>query len=119
MVAADVRYAVIAGLIRQIHQMEKHTGEQTRSPNILYREVRMPETRLTFVKFSLFFAGLSFLFNLLAVESNILSAYCMSAMLFIATLASPSVAILSFLYEISQSTEALSSHIIDIRQSER
>ena len=79
----------------------------------------MLETRTTFVKFSLIFAGLSFLFNLLAEESHILRAYSMSAMLFIATLASLSVAILLFLYEIRQSTEALLLHIADIRQSGR
>ena len=84
--------------------MEKHTGKQTRPPTILYREVKMPETRLTFVKLILLFAALSFLFNLLAVEPNILSAYCMSAMLFIASLVSLSVAILLFLYEMTQST---------------
>ena len=77
----------------------------------------MLETGIAFVKFSLFFAGLSFLFNLLAVGSHNLSAYSMSAMLFIVTLASLSVAILLFLYEISRSTEMLSLHIADIRQS--
>ena len=75
----------------------------------------MLETRITFVKLSLFFAGLSFLFNLLAVGSHILSAYSLSAALFIATLAGLSVAILLFLYEISRSTDALSLHIGDIR----
>ena len=119
MVAVNFRYTALAGLIRQIHQMARHNGEQTRPPTILYREVRMLETRITIVKFSLFFSGLSFLFNLLAVGSHILSAYSMSAMLFIATLASLLVAILLFLYEISRSTEALSLHIADIRQSGR
>ena len=119
MVAVNFRYTALAGLIRQIHQMARHSGEQTRPPTILYREVRMLEMRITFVKFSLFFAGLSFLFNLLAVGSHILSAYSMSSMLFIGTLASLSVAILLFLYEISRSTEALSLHIADIRQSGR
>ena len=119
MAAVNFRYKALASLSRQIHQMARHTGEQSRPPSILYREVRMLETRITFVKFSLFFAGLSFLFNLLAVGSHILSAYSMSAMLFIATLASLSVAILLFLYEISRSTEALSLHIADIHQSRR
>ena len=99
--------------------MARLTGEQTRPPTILYQEVRMLETRITFVKFSLFFPGLSLLFNLLAVESHILSAYSLSAVLFIATLASLSVTILSFLYEISQSIEALLLQIADIRQSGR
>ena len=115
MVAVSFRYKALAGLIRQIHQMARHTGEQTRSPTIVYREMRMLETRITFVKFSLFFAGLSFLFNLLAVGSHILSAYSLSAALFIATLAGLSVATLLFLYEISRSTDALSLHIADIR----
>lgn len=66
-----------------------------------------------------FFAGLSFLFNLQAKESYIFSAYYMSAMLFIAALASQLVAILLFLYEISRPIEALSLHIVDIRQSGR
>ena len=119
MVAINFRFTALAGLIRQIHQMARHTGERIRPPTILNKEVRMLETRATFVKFSLFFAGLSFLLDLLAEESHILSAYSMSAMLFIAKLASLSVAILLFLYEISRSPEALSLHIADIRQSGR
>ena len=119
MVAVNFRYTALAGLIRQIHQMARHTSEQTRSPTILYREMRMLETQITYVKFRLFFSGLSFLFNLLAVGSRILSAYIMSAMLFIVSLTSLSAAILLFLHEISRSTEALSLLIADIRQSGR
>ena len=112
MVAVNFRYTALAGLIRQIHQMARHTGEQTRPPAIPYREMRMLETRITFVKFSLFFAGLSFLFNLLAVGSHILSAYSLSAALFIATLASLSVAILLFLYEIFKSKCAINRRVM-------
>ena len=54
MVAVNFRYTALAGLIRQIHQMARHTGEQTRPLAILYREMRMLETRFTFVKSSLF-----------------------------------------------------------------
>ena len=75
MVAVNFHYTALAGLIRQIYQMARLTGEQTRPPTILYQEVRMLETRITFVKFNLFFPGLSLLFNLLAAESHILSAY--------------------------------------------
>ncbi len=49
MVAVNFRYTALAGLIRQIHQMAKHTGEQTRPPTILYQEVSTLETRVTFV----------------------------------------------------------------------
>ena len=117
MVAVNFLYTALAGLIRQIYRMARHTCEQTRPPTIFYQEFRMLETRITFVKFSLFFAGLSFLFNLLSVESRILSAYSMSAMLFIATLAGLPVAILLFLSETSHATEALLLHIADNRQS--
>jgi len=117
MVAVNFRYTALAGLIRQIHQMAGHGGEYSRPHAILYREMQMLQTRIAIVKFSLFFSGLSFLFNLLTVGLHLLSAYTLSATLFIATLASLSIAILLFLYEISRSTEALSLHISDIRQS--
>ena len=52
MVAVNFHYTALAGLIRQIHQMARHTGEQTRPPTILYQEVSMLETRVTFFKFS-------------------------------------------------------------------
>ena len=118
-VAVNSRYTALVGLIRQIHQMARHTGKQTQPPTILYQEVSMLETRVTFVKFSYFLAGLSFLFDLLAVESHILSAYSISARMYIATLTSLSVAISLFPYEISRSPEALSLHIADILQSGR
>ena len=60
MVAVNFRYTALAGLIRQIHQMARHAGEQTRPPTVLYREVRMLETRITFVKFSLFLTSANF-----------------------------------------------------------
>ena len=117
MVAVNFRYTALASLIRQIHQMAGHDGDYSRPTAILYREMQMLQTRISIVKFSLFFSGLSFLFNLLAVGLHILGAHTSSAMLFIVTLTSLSFAILLFLYEISRSTEALSLHISDIRQS--
>lgn len=114
MVAVNFRYTALAGLIRQIHDIANRPSEHSRPPAILHREVGLLQTRITYVKFSLFFAGLSFLFNLLAVGLMILGATTLSYALFIATLASLSSAILLFLYEISRSTEALSLHIADI-----
>ena len=118
-VAVTSRYTALSGLIRLIHQMARHSGEQIQPPTILYQEVSMLETRVTFVKFNKFFAGLSLLFDLLAAESHILSAYSISARMYIATLTSLSVAISLFSYEISRSPEALSLHIADILQSGR
>ena len=119
LVAVNFRYTALAGLNRQIHKMARQTGKQTRTPTILYQEVSMLETRVTFVKFSKFFASLSLLFDLLAAESHILSAYSISARRYIATLTSLSVAISLFPHEISWSPEALSLHIADILQSGR
>ena len=119
MVAVNFRYTALAGLIRQIHQMAVHTSEDSRPSAILHREMQMLKTRITFMKFSLYFAGLTFLFNLLAIGQHILGAHTVSAMLFISTLASLSLAVILFLYEISRSTEALSLHIADFRQSGR
>ena len=119
MVAVNFRYTALAGLIRQIHGMAQKQTSHDRPPAVLLREVHLLQTRITCVKFSLFFGGLSFLFNLLAVGLLVLGAKTVSYVFFIATLACLSSAILLFLYEISRSTEALSLHISDIRQSGR
>ena len=117
MVAVNFRYTALASLIRQIHEMAKQTTDNSQPPVILYREVQILQTRIKCVKFSLFFAGLSFLFNLLAIGLHILKIYTVSYGLFVATLISLSIAVLLFLYEISRSTEALSLHIADIHKS--
>ena len=117
MVAVNFRYTALASLIRQIHDMAQKHSDKNRPPAVLLREVQLLETRITCVKFSLFFAGLSFLFNLLAVGFLVLGAKTVSYGCFIATLICLSSAVLLFLYEISRSTEALSLHISDIRQS--
>ena len=117
MVAVNFRYTALAGLIRHIHDIANHPGGHSRPPAVLYREVGLLQTRITYVKFSLFFAGLSFLFNLLAVGCFVFGAPALSYALFIATLACLSSAVLLFLYEISRSTEALSLHIADIGPS--
>lgn len=119
MVAVNFRYTALAGLIRQIHDMARQPTDHCRPPSVLLTEVQLLQSRITCVKFSLFFGGLSFLFNLLAVGLLVMGATTLSYGLFIATIASLYTAIILFLYEISRSTEALSLHIADIRQSGR
>ena len=68
-VALNLRYTSLAGLMRNLAaQIEKpeQTSEQTA---ILFRELQMMQLRISLVKFSLFFAGLSFVFNLAACIS--------------------------------------------------
>ena len=115
MVAVNFRYTALAGLIRQIHDIASHPSEHPRPAAVLHREVRLLQARITYVKFSLFFAGLAFLFNLLAVASLVFGAPALASGLFMLTLASLSSGVLLFLYEISRSTEALSLHIADLR----
>ena len=85
MVAVNFRYTALAGLIRQIHEMAKQASDNSRPPAILYREMQILQTRIKCVKFSLFFAGLSFLFDLLSARLSILEAYTASYGLFAAT----------------------------------
>ena len=54
MVAVNFRYTALASLIRQIHEMAKQTTDYSRPPAILYREMQILQTRIKFVKFSLF-----------------------------------------------------------------
>ena len=82
MVAVNFRYTALAGLIRQIHGMAQKPTDHDRPPAVLLREVHLLQTRITCVKFSLFFGGLSFLFNLLAVGLLVLGAKTVSYVFF-------------------------------------
>ena len=65
--ALNFRYTSLAGLMRniftQIEEVENCNGDK----DILFRELRVLKTRMTLVKYSLFFAGVSFILNLFAL----------------------------------------------------
>ena len=110
-VALNLRYTSLAGLMRNLAaQIEKpeQTSEQT---TILFRELQMMQLRISLVKFSLFFAGLSFVFNLgsmyLTLYAYDLSAHYMMG----ATIMMMMVAIGLFCVETIYSTRALKLHL--------
>ena len=110
-VALNLRYTSLAGLTRNLAaQIEKpeQTSEQTA---ILFRELQMMQLRISLVKFSLFFSGLSFVFNLgsmyLTLYAYDLSAHYMMG----ATIMMMMVAIGLFCVETIYSTRALKLHL--------
>ena len=110
-VALNLRYTSLAGLMRNLAaQIEKpeQTPEQTA---ILFRELQMMQLRISLVKFSLFFAGLSFVFNLgsmyLTFYAYDISAHYMMG----ATIIMMIVALGLFCIETMYSTRALNLHL--------
>lgn len=110
-VALNLRYTSLAGLMRNLAaQIEKpeQTPEQTA---ILFRELQMMQLRISLVKFSLFFAGLSFVFNLgsmyLTFYAYDISAHYMMG----ATIIMMIVALGLFCVETMYSTRALNLHL--------
>ena len=110
-VALNLRYTSLAGLMRNLAaQMEKpeQTSEQTA---VLFKELQMMQLRISLVKFSLFFAGLSFVFNLGSMYFT-LYAYDLSAHYMMgATIMMMMVAIGLFCVETIYSTRALKLHL--------
>ena len=110
-VALNLRYTSLAGLMRNLAaQIEKpeQTSEQTA---VLFKELQMMQLRISLVKFSLFFAGLSFVFNLGSMYFT-LYAYDLSAHYMMgATIMMMMVAIGLFCVETVYSTRALKLHL--------
>lgn len=110
-VALNLRYTSLAGLMRNLAaQIEKpeQTSDQTA---ILFKELQMMQLRISLVKFSLFFAGLSFVFNLGSMYLT-LYAYDISAHYMMgATIMMMIVALGLFCVETIYSTRALSLHL--------
>ena len=109
--ALNFRYTSLAGLMRniftQIEAVENRQGEK----GLLLRELRVLKTRMTLVKFSLFFAGVSFILNLFALffsyqfMTNTASGFLASTIIALITSVS------CFCLETVLSTKALSLHI--------
>ena len=114
MVAVNFCYTALA-LIRQIHQMARHTGKRTRPP--VYSIKSENAANADHLRQIFCWLVLSFC-NLLAVGSHILSAYSCQLAVY-CCISQPVSGHSLFLYKISQSSEALSLHIADIRQSGR
>ena len=110
-VALNLRYTSLAGLMRNLAaQIEKpeQTSEQTA---ILFRELQMMQLRISLVKFSLFFAGLSFVFNLGSMYLTLYAYDLCAHYMMGATIMMMMVAIGLFCVETIYSTRALKLHL--------
>ena len=109
--ALNFRYTSLAGLMRNIFTQTEEVENCNGDKDILFRELRVLKTRMTLVKYSLFFAGVSFILNLFALffsyhlMTNIASGFLAGTILALIT------SISCFCLETVLSTKALSLHI--------
>ena len=66
-VALNFRYTSLAGLMREIHAQLDKKGLETKQRKVLSGELDIMARRMSLVKYSLFFLGLSFVANLVAL----------------------------------------------------
>ena len=110
-VALNLRYTSLAGLMRNLATQIEKPEQTSKQTAILFKELQMMKLRISLVKFSLFFAGLSFVLNLGSMYL-ILYAYDLSAHYMMgATIMMMMVAIGLFCVETIYSTRALNLHL--------
>ena len=63
-VALNLRYTSLAGLMRNLAAQIETPNQSSALTDILVKELQMMQARITLVKYALFFAGASFMFNL-------------------------------------------------------
>ena len=63
-VALNFRYTSLAGLMRELHAQLDNKGLQPTQREVLCEELNILVQRMSLVKYSLFFLGLSFVANL-------------------------------------------------------
>ena len=82
-VALNFRYTSLAGLMRELHaQLDKKISKAAQK-QVLYDELVIMDRRMNLVKYSLFFLGLSFVFNTSTLfafinQSERIAIFCMN-----------------------------------------
>lgn len=113
-VALNFRYTSLASLMRTISaQLEKCDANDAQK-HLLAKELSVMISRMTLVKFSLFFAGLSFLFNLLTLYILLNDLSSVSALLLQVTIALMVTSLSCFCVETVLSTKALKLHLSSV-----
>lgn len=114
-VALNFRYTSLAGLMRNISsQMEAPKVDQTRQ-NILNEELRVMRKRMVMVKYSLFFAGVSFMLNLFALFSSFYGHQEIASNFMGGTIIVLMISMTCFCWETTMSTKALDLHISKLK----
>lgn len=110
-VALNFRYTSLAGLMRELHAQLDKKLLKTAQKQVLHDELVIMARRMNFVKYSLFFLGLSFVFNTSTLfafinQSERIAIFCMNT-----TIALMLIGLCFFCIETVLSTKALRMHI--------
>lgn len=113
------RWISLSTLIRKVHAefITKRSLNKDKSAKKYLSQIKILNKRLKYVKLMQFFAGLSFLFNLLTIIVGIYKIK-FALILFIFALIFFSISIIVFLFEIHISSKALKTHLEDLEEIE-
>ena len=114
-VALNFRYTSLAGLMRNISsQMEAPKIDQSRQ-TILNKELSVMRKRMVMVKYSLFFACVSFILNLCALFSSYYGLQEIAPNFMGGTIIVLMISMTYFCWETTMSTKALDLHISKLK----
>ena len=110
-VALNFRYTSLAGLMRELHAQRGKKLLKAAQKQVLHDELVIMDRRMNLVKYSLFFLGLSFVFNTSTLfafinQSERVAVFCMNT-----TIALMLIGLCFFCIETVLSTKALRMHI--------
>ena len=110
-VALNLRYTSLASLMRNLAAQIETPNQSPTLTDILVKELQMMQTRITLVKYALFFAGASFVFNLGTLYLTLYNFEVSSRLALGATIILMMVALICFCVETILSTRALNLHL--------
>ena len=114
-VALNFRYTSLAGLMRNISsQMEASHVDHSRHA-ILNEELNVMRRRMVMVKYSLFFAGISFILNLCALLSSYYRYQEIAPNFMGGAIVALMFSMACFCWETTMSTKALDLHISRVK----
>ena len=112
-VALNFRYTSLAGLMRELHAQLENKGLKPTQREILCEELDIMVQRMSLVKYSLFFLGLSFVANLATLFVVLNQGQRISILSMNTTIALMAVGLCFFCIETVLSTKALRMHLSD------
>ena len=119
MISFNNRYSSLSRLIRKIHDefINKKISKRDKSAMRYLAQIDILNKRLMYVKLMQLFSGFSFFFNLISILVGIFNVD-RSVIFFLVALGFFSVAIIVFLIEIHLSSNALKTHLEDLKNIE-
>ena len=114
-VALNFRYTSLAGLMRDLHAHLDKDGLNTKQQKVLCDELDIMARRMSLVKYSLFFLGLSFVTNLLTLFFVLNQGVRISMFFLNTTIVLMVAASCFFCIETVLSTKALRIHLSGVK----